>query len=228
MPRSKAKTKSRSPSPRRAATKRRRYTDEFRAQALACLQANAGNVKRTAKQLGIPEKTLEGWHKGTRNPVHAELRDKKTGELKDVLDAWVREITSIPVERFPELSLQQAGVAVGIAVDKIMLLTGRPTVIDESRVTGKVDLDRLSTDELLHLAAIKAKAEGRQPIVVMPQALPGITVDDGAEDDEDATTTATTTHGEKADDPETRNRDDAGSGANSDDVGSGDGATTSE
>lgn len=184
MPKSKPKTKTRSPSPTRAKYKRRSYSDEFRAEALACLRSNAGNIKRTAKQLGIPEKTLEGWAKGRNHPVDAHLRDRKTGELKDALDEWIRDIMQIPMGAYKELSLQQAAIAVGIATDKIMLLTNRPTQIDEHRATGKLDLDRLTTDELLSLAALKAKAEGREPIVALPQPMPRITVDDGIEDDE--------------------------------------------
>jgi hypothetical protein len=31
---------------------------------MAALDANAGNLKRTARQLGIPRKTLERWSRG--------------------------------------------------------------------------------------------------------------------------------------------------------------------
>ena len=40
---------------------RRSYSDAERAEALAVLDANAGNVERTARHLGLPRKTLEGW-----------------------------------------------------------------------------------------------------------------------------------------------------------------------
>ena len=40
---------------------RRRYTESQKAEALAILVANEGNIKGTARRLQIPEKTLAGW-----------------------------------------------------------------------------------------------------------------------------------------------------------------------
>ncbi len=44
-------------------TKRIKYTDEFKAQAVKKIAENAGNITQTAKQLGIPMNTLNNWHK---------------------------------------------------------------------------------------------------------------------------------------------------------------------
>lgn len=38
-----------------------KYSDELKAQALATLEINGGNVKGTARQLGIPWETLRSW-----------------------------------------------------------------------------------------------------------------------------------------------------------------------
>ena len=37
------------------------YTDDQRSQSLAVLQANGGKLRETARQLGIPHKTLQRW-----------------------------------------------------------------------------------------------------------------------------------------------------------------------
>jgi transcriptional regulator of acetoin/glycerol metabolism len=50
--------------PDTAGRRRPRRGDECRAAALAALEANRGNVARTARQLGLPRKTLEGWARG--------------------------------------------------------------------------------------------------------------------------------------------------------------------
>jgi transposase-like protein len=39
----------------------RAYSDEDKAAALAALKANAGNVKRTATQVGVPARTVRRW-----------------------------------------------------------------------------------------------------------------------------------------------------------------------
>ena len=40
---------------------RLKYTDEQRVAALACLEANAGNYDKTARETGIDKKTLRRW-----------------------------------------------------------------------------------------------------------------------------------------------------------------------
>ena len=56
---------------------RRRYTDNERAAALTALAANCGNVERTARELGIPRKTLAQWARGQRYPEAAQMSHEK-------------------------------------------------------------------------------------------------------------------------------------------------------
>lgn len=51
---------------KRRRTVRRRYTDDDRTFALRWLDANRGNVSRTARELGIPVPTLHQWDRGAR------------------------------------------------------------------------------------------------------------------------------------------------------------------
>src|SRR5262245_52205925 len=49
--------------------RQRRYTDEDKQRALAELEANGGNTKRTARLLGIPRTTILQWRDGVTNRV---------------------------------------------------------------------------------------------------------------------------------------------------------------
>jgi len=112
---------------------RRRYSDEERANALAALAANRGNVSLTAKQLDIPPKTLENWAKQRVHPEAAKLGDRKKEEMADSLRgiAW-RLLESMP-EKIPKASLKDTAIAFGIAVEKARLLRDEPTEIHEQR-----------------------------------------------------------------------------------------------
>jgi transposase-like protein len=120
---------------------KRRYSDEERANALAALAANGGNVNRTASQLRIPAKTLENWQKGSCHPEAAENGERKKGPMADALEAvaW-KLLDSIP-EKIARAPLNQTATALGIALDKARLLRGEPTNITQ-------DLAGLSDDEL--------------------------------------------------------------------------------
>lgn len=122
---------------------RRHYSDAFRAAALAALDANAGNVKRTARELDVPPKTLEGWAKGRHSPVDAELRDQKKGELSDLFESIARKLLGVAEKNADALNARDAVIAAATAVDKMRLLREQPTEIKKSdgTVTLKPDPD---------------------------------------------------------------------------------------
>ncbi len=113
----------------------RRYSDEEKAQALAALDANGGNVKRTAGQLGIPVSTLREWARG-RGVVNGvtKIRHQKKGELADELEtiAW-RVLDALP-EKLAEADARALATLLGIVIDKVQLLRGQPT--DRTAITG--------------------------------------------------------------------------------------------
>lgn len=108
--------------------KKRRYSDDERAEALVALSANGGNVEGTARQLGIPERTLEHWAKGQRHPEARQMANKKKKPLADCLEALARKLVQAMPDKAKDASLQQIAVSLGIAVDKMLLLRGEPTV----------------------------------------------------------------------------------------------------
>lgn len=129
---------------------RRKYSDEDKASALAILDAMGGNVNGAAKELGIAESTLRSW-KNERgvHPVVAGLREQKRGELADRLKEIAHQIVDALPHKIEDSNLRDAGVTLGIIVDKINLLTGAATSRTEHMVSV---LDELTDEELLAIA----------------------------------------------------------------------------
>lgn len=144
---------------------RRRYSDDFRATALAGLAAKGGNVDRTAKALGIPAKTLEHWSKGV-NPVPANLGEQKKEELAEAMESFIRRLIGVDLEKFEQMNFRDFGITLGIATDKYLALRGQPNtiskvvdarenVIDPSKMTPAqrkalvAFLDEMDTDQMV-------------------------------------------------------------------------------
>jgi transcriptional regulator with XRE-family HTH domain len=102
--------------------KQRRYSDEFRAQALAALLANGGNLKKTAAQLGLPRSTLGNWANGTRHPDAAEMADKAAAELADRLGDVAHRLIGLLPDKIPAANLHQVAIALFLCIDKAILL----------------------------------------------------------------------------------------------------------
>ena len=47
------------------------YSESFKAEAIAKVKENNGNISQTAKELGIPMNTLANWHKKAESGVLA-------------------------------------------------------------------------------------------------------------------------------------------------------------
>jgi hypothetical protein len=118
------------------AGRKRTYTDSEKATALAALDANEGNVSGTAKQTGIPRKTLDQWSKERFVNVDvANIRQVKKRELSLELEDLAYTIAGVmphfahsPFNKINELS-----TALGTVIDKMRLLRGESTVITENR-----------------------------------------------------------------------------------------------
>jgi transposase-like protein len=139
--------------------KKRRYSDEGRAAALAALAANAGNVARTAKQLGIPARTLESWAKGERHPEAAQMCDEKKGPMADALQQAARKIVDSLAGKIERASLKDAAIAFGVLIDKMRLLRDQPTDIVKS------DADLTLTGRIAAYEAAYAGAAAREGAV---------------------------------------------------------------
>jgi len=139
---------------------RRQYSDNDKATALAALDANGGNVNKTANMLGIPASTLTEWRDGRVNPEVTEVRGRKKEELAGRLVEIAHLLIDAMPDKIKDSNLQQAATTLGITVEKIQLLDGKAT--ERKELTGKDGgaietrvsiLSELSDDELDNLIA---------------------------------------------------------------------------
>jgi transposase-like protein len=65
---------------------RRHYSDKDRADALAVLEANGGNVSGAAKTIGVPEATLRLWAADNQRAAPADVREESKKDLLLLLD----------------------------------------------------------------------------------------------------------------------------------------------
>lgn len=112
---------------------KRRYSDEDRANALAALAANGGNISRTSKEIGIPAATLRAWNTGERHPEATQMCEEKKEPLADAFENIARQlIGGVTKEKIAAADAQKLMTSAGIAVDKMQLLRGKPTAINDS------------------------------------------------------------------------------------------------
>lgn len=121
---------------------KRRYDDKFRASAVVMLEAagypgRLGALAQVSQRLKVPETTLHGWARATRNPPPAELRTEKRGELIDWIRAELSGIFEAMPGARPDASYRDLGTVAGILTDKLQLLTGNPTNIHGGAIEVK-------------------------------------------------------------------------------------------
>lgn len=136
-----------------------RRSDQQKAEALAVLDANAGNVSKTARDTGIPRKTLEEWRDGRVAEGVAELRQEKKEGLADRLEAIALQMLDAMPSKILDASLKDTATAVGIAIDKRQLLTGQPTAIQRNE--GLTEDERAS-----RVAELLGRARDRRTTAV--------------------------------------------------------------
>lgn len=107
----------------------REYTDDEISSALVALEANGGNVSKTAREIGIPRMTIIGWRDGTMrstNPAVTGTRQEKRKELAERLHevAWgLTELLPDAAKVAKEKGwVNQIAIAIGVALDKRELL----------------------------------------------------------------------------------------------------------
>lgn len=132
------------------------YSEEFRAGAIAWLEGqnypeDKFALQRVADGLGIPSRTLRRWY-DTRfdKPLPPELVQQKKVELSEAVESELQHIFAAMNTVRAEASYKDLATAAGILVDKKQLLSGKPTAINEDRVSDARDrlaqrLDRLAS-----------------------------------------------------------------------------------
>jgi transposase-like protein len=138
-----------------AKKKRRAYSDDDKANALAALAANGGNVAKTARQLKLPRVTLLRWSAGQVHPEVSNLGHQKRKALDRKLEDLAHRLVDALPGKIDRATLAQAAVALGIAIEKMRLLREQATDINADA--------NLSDDErLARIVAILDRARERR------------------------------------------------------------------
>ena len=115
-------------------SERTRYTDDFRAKAVAAAIAagypkTKGALTRVAGELGISHQLLRNWVIGAQNPPPQGLLQEKKLELRELLQAELATIMKTLPDKRGEASYRELGTVFGILFDKAQLLDEMPTVV---------------------------------------------------------------------------------------------------
>ncbi len=139
---------------------KRQYSDQDKATILAARDANGGNVSRSARETGVPRKTLEDWAKGrsVADDV-AEIRQEKRLELAEKLDFIAHRLAdNMTEEKMKSGSIVQIATSLGITIEKAQLLKGQPTSIAGTPLEGLTADDKRALRE-----AIRRDLESADP-----------------------------------------------------------------
>lgn len=123
------------------------YSDEQKGNALLALKANAGNVRKTADQTGIPRGTLRSWASGKGVTAKAEKHaEKSAAKLADSIEEVARAILAkiLTSTASPEADIQKLATSFAILVDKMLLVNGQPTAISQQALSPEERDERLA------------------------------------------------------------------------------------
>jgi transposase-like protein len=105
------------------------YSIERKAEVLALIEANNGNIDQTARETGIPHQTIRFWFANKQRFSNVQTRKLKDLDIK--LDRNVHKLLdSIEDHDLETSSLSQKASAFGIVFDKLQLVRNLPTSIN--------------------------------------------------------------------------------------------------
>lgn len=107
---------------------RRNYSDREQACALAALAANEGAIRKTARELDIPENTLRQWEAGDRRGngqgTDPEVSARVKDELGTSMEMLARRCIGQANRKLDTMSGSAAIIGAAVCIDKMMLLRG--------------------------------------------------------------------------------------------------------
>jgi transposase-like protein len=111
---------------------RRRYSDRFRADAVAmCISRGYPDRKmavgEVSRLLGVPEPTLRGWCSGKRNPPFDEDLEESKENLAGTIRRELGYILEAMDNARSKASYRDLAISFGIMVEKMRLLSDEST-----------------------------------------------------------------------------------------------------
>jgi transposase-like protein len=106
------------------------YSEQDKARVFLALAANDGNVKRTARETGVPETTVRNFKREFEdNPPSQELvrQEFETGDYVAELETLRKELSVALRRKIPDMTGHQLAVSYGIIDDKLTRARGLAT-----------------------------------------------------------------------------------------------------
>jgi hypothetical protein len=105
--------------------KRIRHPLRFRAYALLALAVNGGNIKRTARELEVPRRTLGFWASGRSRPVPPAAMAEAIEDLNAMFERTImRMLDTFTKEDWKKVGLVERTRALCLVLDAMLLLRG--------------------------------------------------------------------------------------------------------
>jgi hypothetical protein len=136
------------------------HSEDRKAEVLAVLAANGGNVLRTARKMGLPEATVRKWKNGEVPATVAEKCEEKKRSIADALEAIIWQVLGILPDKLPGASVHELNGTLKLSAETRQLLRGEPTSIQEHR--GDFTEDECAD----HAAALLQQARDRRAAAV--------------------------------------------------------------
>jgi transposase-like protein len=148
----------------RTSKPRRRFTPEARAETLAVLKANGGNIKKTARETGVAESTVRVWRDAPDRAAPAETRLSAESDLATAVDAvrWKYLDRANEDGAVKQTSGYYAVQAFQKLTESHQLLTGKPTQRIEATPWGQLvaEIRDMRKAELTVIEGGKSEAAG--------------------------------------------------------------------
>jgi hypothetical protein len=145
------------------------YSAEAIAKALVLLAAYQNNYDKAAKEAGVSVRSLKRWASGEQSAKNADTGDKnarnaESGTKNQTVAEGIETAIRTLLAAVPQMDGHDWAVALGILLDKWLLVNGQPTARTES-LTRQVN--ELSDDEyrtaIAEAERIIADAAARSP-----------------------------------------------------------------
>ena len=120
------------------------YSDREKETALILLAHYENDYERTSEETGIAVRTLSRW-------VSARKAHKKQAD--DTIEGLLEELIYKVLRNFPDaVNAKDAGVVLGILIDKWLLLRGQPTERVATILEGFTNLEQDEKDAVIREA----------------------------------------------------------------------------
>lgn len=154
---------------------RRTYTDADRAAVFASLTVSDGNVKRAARETGVPEQTVRDWKRSweAEGPPEAVAEAAATfaGEFVEQAER-VRDLALHQLEariRAGDIKSNELITAVGVLTDKVRVAQGLAT--NRTETIQRQDPAELAEATMALVAGALAAASQRQGEIIESTAV---------------------------------------------------------